>query len=227
MGPPMAYASVMLAAGHVDLGDLPTWLASVGTVGALGAALWQISAERRRRHEREAQEREERHRAQARLIAAVMGPEERSDKAAILGRTGVDLINGSAEPVYRIVIAIVTAQGLEPETIESWLEIRNRDPLKRSSVPITTASILPSGLHRVWIRGTGWGEQAPDVALPKSRSLIVQEPTGSGGKQDSWRNLTKIRSPITSSTARLIYRHQSVSPDLWIIVAFSPRIHAR
>jgi hypothetical protein len=162
MWPRVPYASVMLDIAQIHLGDLPTWLAGLGTVGTLGAALWQIGSERKRRIEREAQEREERHQAQARLIAVVIGPEEPSDKAAILGRTGVDLINGSAEPVYRLVVAIVNIQGTSPATIESWLEIlegRDREPdvTKWPTAPITTASILPSGVHRVWIQGTGWG----------------------------------------------------------------------
>jgi hypothetical protein len=67
------------------------------------------------------------------------------------------LINGSAEPVYRLVIAIVNIQGTSPATIESWLEYRERDPMKNVA-PITTASILPSGVHRVWIQGIGWGQ---------------------------------------------------------------------
>jgi hypothetical protein len=149
----------MLATADIQLGDLPTWLAGVGTVGTLGAALWQIGAERKRRHEREAQEREERHLAQARLISAVMGPEEPPTKGRpeILGRTGIDLINGSPEPVYRLVVAIVSIQGAGMRTIEQWLEYRDRRPYTDNAMPITTASILPSGNHRIWIQGTGWG----------------------------------------------------------------------
>ena len=75
----------MVATAEIHLGDLPTWLAALGTVGALGAALWQISTERKRRHEREEQQREERHLAQARLIAAVIGPEEQSGGADSIG----------------------------------------------------------------------------------------------------------------------------------------------
>jgi hypothetical protein len=146
----------MLATAQIHLGDLPTWLAGVGTVGTLGAALWQIGAERRRRLEREAQEREERHQAQARLIAAVVRPYDSLDNPPVLRRTGIDLINGSAEPVYRLVIAIVDAQGL-PFTIKQVLEYRPHFGRYGLTVPITTASILPSGLHRVWIDGTSWG----------------------------------------------------------------------
>jgi hypothetical protein len=124
------YPSVMPAFGQIHLGDLPTWLAGLGTVGTLGAALWQIGAERKRRHEREAQEREERHRAQARLISAVVGPEEESGGWAVPERTGIDLINGSPEPVYRLVVAIVSVQGAGMQTIERWLEYRDRERAK-------------------------------------------------------------------------------------------------
>jgi hypothetical protein len=140
----------------LQLGDLATWVAALGTVGALGAALWQIGAERNRRHEREEQEREEQHLAQARLISAVMGPEEQPSKYEP-DMTGIDLINSSPEPVYRLVIAIISIQGAGMRTIEQWLEYRDGRPYTDNAVPITTASILPSGNHRIWIRGTGWG----------------------------------------------------------------------
>ena len=151
----------MLASARIHLGDLPTWLAGLGTVGTLAAALWQIGAERRRRHEREAQEREERHLAQARLIATVLGPEEQPEAAGLPGRTGIDLINGSHEPVYRLVVAIVTIRGAGvARTIEGWLEYRDRERERfrpgLAPAPITTASILPSGRYRVWITGV-WG----------------------------------------------------------------------
>ncbi len=112
--------SLVLASTQIHLGDVPTWLAGVGTVGTLGAALWQISAERRHRIEQEKREYEERHRAQAKLIAAIIGPEEHGETPA-LGRIAVELINSSAEPVYRLVIAIVNIQGTSSKTIEEWL----------------------------------------------------------------------------------------------------------
>ena len=44
-------------------------------------------------------------------------------------------------------------------TIQHWLEHRDREPdfLSRPTVPITTASILPSGMHRIWIDSVDWG----------------------------------------------------------------------
>jgi hypothetical protein len=44
-------------------------------------------------------------------------------------------------------------------TIQHWLEHRDREPdiLSRPTVPITTASILPSGMYRIWIDSVDWG----------------------------------------------------------------------
>lgn len=122
--------------------------------------MWQIGAEHRRRHEREAQERDERHRAQARLVAVVLGPEEREPgRSGRSGRSGADLINGSPEPVYRLVVAIVNIQGSSPRSIEGWIERRDReaDVLSLPRVPVTSVSILPGGMYRVWIDDIGWG----------------------------------------------------------------------
>jgi hypothetical protein len=145
-----------MAAAQINLGDLPTWVAALGTVGALGAALWQINTERQRRHEREEQERAEQHLAQARLIAAVRGPIRPAGEFTRDGQTGIDLINGSAEPVYRLVVAIVSIQGAGMPTIEKWVEWRDSD--YGHPVPVTTASILPSGTYRIWIDGLNWGQ---------------------------------------------------------------------
>jgi hypothetical protein len=107
-------------------------------------------------------DREQRHRDQARLISAVVGPEEESGGWAVPERTGIDLINSSPEPVYRLVVAIVSVQGAGMPTIERRLEYQNRekDIFKRPQAPITTASILPSGTYRVWIAGRHLGVAA-------------------------------------------------------------------
>lgn len=62
-------------------GDVPTWLAAVGTVGALIAAFIQISTERRLRHDRELKE-------QARLISAITGPALRDAEAQAEAEAG-------------------------------------------------------------------------------------------------------------------------------------------
>jgi hypothetical protein len=135
---------------------LPSWLAAIGTVGALIVAFMQISTERRLRQEREFKE-------QARLIAAIIGPALKDDEArteaegggpgwiggvpAGTARTAIDLINGSPEPVYRVVAGVVFVPGTAPRTMEAFL----KDGRHR---PMTTASVLPpSGTYRVWIHG--------------------------------------------------------------------------
>lgn len=144
-----AYALVMLASADIHLGDLPTWFAAVGTVGALGAALWQIGSERRRRHQREVFD-------QARRIAAVVGPDKPPEEEGQEGWRGIDLSNGSDEPVYRLLVAMVAIQGDDPHTIEEIVEYGEHWQQKqgeRPLLPIGTTSILPSGTYRLWIYG--------------------------------------------------------------------------
>jgi hypothetical protein len=147
----------------IPLGNVPTWIAALGTVGALSAALWQINTERKRRIAQETADRAERHQAQARLVAAWVGrpvrPEsqgEPSDRPE--GRTPIYLFNGSSEPVYTLVAAIVFIQGAAPRSTEEVLKAAHPEGGNAlySQAPITTLSILPPGKWRVWIPGTHW-----------------------------------------------------------------------
>lgn len=169
----------------MNFGDVPTWVAAIGTVGALVAALIQINTERNRRHAQEANDRAERRLAQARLVAAFLGSEEtrgRPDPGDVGlsrrrsgdgGRTPIYVVNGSAEPVYEPVVGLVAIQGAAPRTMEQWLDAR-RDSSNATEtyrpIPITTASILPPGQSVVWIQGTGWsahlsGRSSAEIAF--------------------------------------------------------------
>jgi hypothetical protein len=167
-----------------NFGDVPTWVAAIGTVGALAAALTQIGTERKRRLAQEAADRADRRLAQARLVAAFLGPEETRGRpaprdverlgrrAGIEGRTPIYLVNGSEEPVYEPVVGLVAIQGAAPRTIEEWLEMRRRGHAEQDCrpVPVTTVSILPPGKSVVWIQGTGWsghlsGRSAAEIAF--------------------------------------------------------------
>jgi hypothetical protein len=139
----------------VELGDLPEWLAAIGTVGALGGALWQIRVERNRRIAQDARDREERRREQARKIAC--WPGESEDPGPIDPwwgtSTPIDLVNGSDEPVYNVVVSIVLVQGAgAPRTTE---ELKERAEIQHDA-PRSTAAILVPGAWRVWVPGTGW-----------------------------------------------------------------------
>jgi hypothetical protein len=167
----------------VNFGDVPTWVAAIGTVGTLTAALIQINTERKHRHAQEARDRAERHVAQARLVAAFLGSEETRGRPApedphgpthqSNGRTTIYVVNGSEEPVYEPVIGLVAIQGAAPRTMEGWLEARRSQSEPGQAyrqVPITTASILPPGKSVVWIPGTGWsahlsGRSSAEIAF--------------------------------------------------------------
>ncbi len=161
----------------IGLGDAPTWLAAVGTVGALWVALIQIRTERSRRIARDAADRQERHRSQACLVAAWVGPPEpdpsgRGSGDGPSGRTPIYLLNGSLEPVYTLVASVVFTQGAAPRTTEETLEFfHSREPgTTWSQAPVTTVSILPPGKWMIWIPGTHWagvmaGRSGAEVAF--------------------------------------------------------------
>lgn len=111
----------------IQFGDIPTWVAAIGTIGALGAALWQIGNERKRRIAQEAQDRSERHQSQARLVAAWIGEiiYGTEDSSYDDGRTAIELLNGSAEPIYSLVAGLVYIQGAAPKSMEAWFELKN------------------------------------------------------------------------------------------------------
>jgi len=142
----------------VNFGDVPTCVAAVGTVGTLAAALWQISNERSRRLAADEQLRAERHVEQARFVAAYMGelqegPNEEPESDSKAG-TAFYLANNSPEPVYSVVVGLVFVQGAGPRTLEDMIEMNRKGHQRRG--PVTTVSVLPGGLYRVWVRGTGW-----------------------------------------------------------------------
>lgn len=142
----------------LDFGDVPTWIAAIGTVGALFAALWQIGNERKRRIQQQEGDREKERLDQARLIAAWIGPEDDA-------RSAVELSNGSPEPVYNVVATIVFIQGTGPSTGEEWAGIDTVNQKARS----TTAAILAPGHWRVWIAAVVGaplsGRKAAEVAF--------------------------------------------------------------
>lgn len=130
---------------QVYWGDLPTWIASLGTVGALAAALWQIGNERRRRIAQESQARQEDRRSQARHVAAWFAALESSSPTTPYN---ISLINGSEEPVYCVFVCAVYIQGAAPTTTEEWLKL---DAL-RHVVPVAMLSIIPPGRWAVQLR---------------------------------------------------------------------------
>ncbi len=145
----------------VHFGDLPTWLASIGTIAAVFAALWQIRTERKRRIAQESNDRTERHQAQARLVSAWIGEIKHgaNDSGIDSGQTAIELLNGSSEPIYAVVATLVYIQGAAPRSIESWFELKRRAEQGHEQVspPTPILSIIPPGRWRIWIEGSAWG----------------------------------------------------------------------
>src|SRR6266516_4260110 len=145
---------------NIHFGDFPTWVASIGTVGALVAALYQINSERNRRITQESRDRAERHRAQARLVSAWIG-KTRDDPASdgSSRQISLELINGSPEPIYGLVAGTVFIQGhTAPNSLEAWFEAKKKTESQtheQLSPPTAILSILPPGRWRIWVQDTG------------------------------------------------------------------------
>lgn len=135
-----------------DLGSIPTWLAGVGTVGTLSAALVQIRGERKRRLSQEMAAARSLKESHAQLIAAWTGqpemPSGQNPTREYQGKTPINLINSSNSPAYSLVASIVFIQGAAHKTTEELLT-HSRNELR----PITTIAILPPGVWRIWIPG--------------------------------------------------------------------------
>jgi hypothetical protein len=141
----------------IRLGDLPAWVAAVGTVGALIAALVQIKRERDRRIRQEEKDREERHQEQARLVSGWVGtyepvPWDDPDNPAPIVRYPMYLQNSSNEPIYNVLTTVVTLQAAgTPRTGEEWSAYVESMSEHEVMIPRTTAVILPPGRWRVWV----------------------------------------------------------------------------
>jgi len=143
------YLLTSAANGHdLGWGDIPTWVTGAGTVGALFVAFYQIGQERKRRIEQEAEDRQERRLAQARLIAAWEGI-SRASPVDGRERLGIQLVNGSAEPVYSLFACLVFIQGAAPHKIEDWL---GHDRSQRPYPPFAVLPLLPPGRWSVTVR---------------------------------------------------------------------------
>ena len=106
----------MIASSTTDwLTGIATAAAAVGTVGTLVAALVQLSRQRasRERHMR---------RGQAEKVSAWIGERDAATvkDAPDDRRQSIELLNASAEPVYRAIVYLVYIQELHPGRVERW-----------------------------------------------------------------------------------------------------------
>jgi hypothetical protein len=180
----------------INYGDLPTWLASVGTVGALGAALWQIRTERNRRHEQEARDRELARREQARRISCWPGDEGTLRPSDMFGgsSTPIELVNGSDEPVYELVFALVHVEGPGKHRIEAWKDWVSPERPAGPGPPRSTAAILPPGHFRVWVPGENWG-RGHDMGLRLGAEVAFRDRDGVSWVRRSRGDLEELDKP--------------------------------
>ena len=168
-------------------GALAALIAGVGTVAALLIAFYQISSERsaRRKDEMAALGRERI--AQAQRISAWIGGHPATPIRATEGKampTFATLLNASHEPVYRVVVWLVSIQGAAPRTGEEMQKMEADASRMLGAVPPGTFVVsLPGdwgGMHRHpgveiafadaaglhWIRrGSGALEEIPNDPL--------------------------------------------------------------
>lgn len=117
--------------------------AAIGTVAAVGVALWQVWRERSARRRLEEEDRRRARRAQAEQVSAWLLPQDNETRQPIA------LLNASVEPVYQAVVYLVFIQGAAPRT---GLEMeRNTESSFRSLL-----SVVPPGRGFTSVGG-GWG----------------------------------------------------------------------
>jgi hypothetical protein len=136
----------------VNFGDVPSWLAAIGTIAAFGALALGMDVERRRRRRDATARTALEHQSQAILLSATVGPVDRERQK----RSAIDCLNASVEPVYNVVLGLVFVQGSGPRTTELAIKlcIANNWP-----IPVATLNVLAPGRFRAWVRETGWGRQ--------------------------------------------------------------------
>lgn len=119
------------AFSNLDWGDVPTRIASIGTMAAIVVALWQIRGDRRQVATRE-------RRAQAESISAWYDGDS---------QIGSDLVvrNSSEQPIYEVVVTLV----IDGHTGRRALPDHQR-----------TFLVVPPGNHRVRVGGRRRGMSA-------------------------------------------------------------------
>jgi hypothetical protein len=148
----------------MKLGDLPTWIAAVGTVGALFAALRQIQVERQARQGAERALSESALRAQAETVSGWYGGQATppdSDESS-QGRDWLVVLNRSHEPVYQAVATLVFIQGTGPRTGEAWVEVEKRTG--GTETYRSTMGVIPPGRWRTQVP-SDWGHMQAQPAV--------------------------------------------------------------
>ncbi len=132
-------------------GIVGTWIGSIGTTGAMFAALRQLKLERQIRKEEESLRAKEQRRRdeavkreQASKINSWIDPENES-KALI--------VNDSNQPIYWVVIHLVISVGSGPQTSEA-VSVMSEDCCPNTNRYLRW--MVPPGTYSMWLEHT-WG----------------------------------------------------------------------
>jgi hypothetical protein len=98
-------------------GDYPTWLAAIGTIAAVAAALWLAGRDSRRR-------RTEHERNQAELVTAWLLPVGDQTTSGLVPPI-IAVINGSQQLAYKVIASLVPVRGAIGEDFRQTV---GRDP---------------------------------------------------------------------------------------------------
>lgn len=126
----------------MQYGDLATWVASIGTVGALSTALYQIRIERDARHRADRESIERVLRSQAQLVSGWYGGHVEGSDQDQSRWDWLVVLNSSPEPVYQAVATLVFIQGSGPQTGEGLPRARHdgRIPVHDGTHPSGTVA---------------------------------------------------------------------------------------
>lgn len=155
-------------------GDYPTWVAGIGTVGAVVLALFLAERDRRRR------DREQR-RSQAELLTSWMfwpQPAEQAEREQVVT---VSILNGSNQLAYRVIASLVPVRGTAPN---NFRELQGVDPTAYRVL----VGELPPGRHDFEVAYPGGGG-----FIRYSVELAFRDAAGRKWLRGADGNLTQIK----------------------------------
>ncbi|WP_457095185.1 hypothetical protein [Mycobacteroides abscessus] len=181
--------TVKLNQRHFDMdwGDVPTWLASFGTVTALFVALWALRNEVAQRRADEVNRIDKENKRQAELISVWIDGPLRSEESPFGGPDygyGVmlGLVNASPGVVYHLQIDV------EWIRLPHWQD-PEPDPLQQSPHTLGYVATLPPGTYRVPFPMNP-DIPNPDQLTPESvRIWFIDERSQHWGREDYHLNL--------------------------------------
>jgi hypothetical protein len=187
------------ALGHLQLGDVATWVGGIATAVALILTYLLLLLTRQEQQAQRAEQRQ----AQARLVSAWCGTVQPASDSG-LGTVTVTLQNSSHEPVYGVRVAVGTSWSANP------IDYRELDlpyviaPRYRGehtvSLRFRSPELGPPGLGRV----ASGGSDVPPV------EIIFTDAAGTFWRRDRLGGLTALNERLPSAAAKHFFTKPAV-----------------